>query len=85
MALKRAAFFVQTTAWVKILTCDNLLKLGHSSRLMLQTNGKSRKTVDYLLLQCNIAYAFWTFAFLGSMGTSNEFFFFFFLIGKKVI
>ena len=72
MALKRAAFFVQTTAWVKILTCYNLLKLGHSSR----------KTVDYLLLQCDIAYACWTFAFLGSMGTSNEFFFFFFFFDR---
>ena len=59
----KRVFFVSTLAWGKILINDNLLKGGFflvGWFCMCQCNGK---TVDHLLLHCDIAYVLWSEVF----------------------
>ena len=59
----KKVFFLSTAAWGKILINDNLLKGGFflvGWFCMCQCNGK---TVDHLLLHCDIAYVLWSEVF----------------------
>ena len=55
--------FVCTTAWGKILTCENLLYRGYSmvsSCCMCLCSGE---TVDHLLIHCSVAFELGSFVF----------------------
>jgi hypothetical protein len=59
----KACFFVWTTAWNRILMCDNLHNRGYtlpSWCCMCCSNGE---TVDHLLLHCLVAVVLWSWIF----------------------
>jgi hypothetical protein len=62
-APKRVSFFVWTVAWVKIITCNNLIKQSFSlvgCCCMCQCDGGM---VEHLLIHCDVAYDLWCVVF----------------------
>jgi hypothetical protein len=62
-APQRLCFFVWSSAWDKILTCDNLMRRGYNMTSWCCMCGCSGETEDYLLLHCSMARALWSFVF----------------------
>ena len=64
--LNQVAFFVWTSTWEKILTNDNLRKIGIilvDYCWLCRCSGKTGKTVDHLILHCGFAYVMWSYVF----------------------
>ena len=60
----RVAFFIWSTAWGRILTCDNLKKRGFVLVGWCCMCKNADETVDHLLLHCWATRQLWSFVFL---------------------
>jgi hypothetical protein len=60
---RRIAFFVWTTDWDRILTCDNLMKWGHVMAGWYCMCRSAGETVDHPFLYCRVVRELWSFVF----------------------
>jgi hypothetical protein len=58
-APRRLAFFMWTTVWGKILTCDNLMQRGYSMAGWCCMCGEGCETGDLLLIHCALTLNLW--------------------------